>query len=119
MEKHAWSGVIAVLDRESVDGRIIPGDVVAKWKATDKAPIPLIHQDSMTIAGSLEHVEVVEGMLRGAGFSFEKLESGTPLAVVIDKMIALAKPHQLTVKSAELRALYVTATPAWAECKVD
>jgi hypothetical protein len=119
MEKHPWSGVIAVLDRESIDGRIIPADVVAKWSATEKNPIPLIHQDSMTIAGSLEKVEVVDGMLRGAGQSFEKLESGTPLAVVIDKMIVLPKPHQGTVKSAELRALYITATPAWVECKVD
>ncbi len=119
MEKHPWSGVIAVLDRKSVDGRTIPADVVTKWKATDKAPIPLIHQDSMTIAGSLEHVEVVDGMLRGSGLSFEKLEAGTPLAVVLDKVIMLPKPHAGIVKSAELRALYVTATPAWLECKVD
>lgn len=121
MDRHPWSGVIAVLDRESVDGRTIPSDVATAWKLSDKAPVALIDQATMTIVGTVESLAIEGvGILRASGFAHdEPIESGSGLAVVLGKAEYQAKPQSLTVKSAELRAVWLTATPAWAECLVD
>lgn len=136
-ERIPWSGVVAVVGVESVDGRLILADALdlsigpsGIWlgdagEGVAREPI-----------GTVEAVWTDGNLIRAAGTRLP-VEVPRGLAIIVDGMhvapqepptvveeedgtvTVTASTKPMTVEHARLRMVYVTDLPAWPECVMD